>query len=65
MEKNKTQQKTEEKKVSIRVAEDFLDKNDTSVRYERGSVVVFDAERAADVLARGLAEYVEPETPQG
>ena len=60
MEKNKTQQK-----VSIRVAEDFLDKNDTSVRYERGSVVVFDAERAADVVARGLAEYVESETPQG
>lgn len=65
MEKNKTQQKTEEKKVSIRVAEDFLDKNDTSVRYEKGSVTVFDAERAADVVSRGLAEYVEPEAPQG
>ena len=51
--------------VSIKVTEDFLDKFDLSVRYEAGKVLEFDEERAQDVVERGLAEYAEPELPQG
>lgn len=59
--------KTEEKegKVTIKVTEDFLDKFDNAIRYETGAVLEFDAERAEDVVKRGLAEFVEPELPQG
>ncbi|PJI27576.1 hypothetical protein [Prevotella intermedia] len=59
--------KTEEKegKVTIKVTEDFLDKFDNAIRYETGKVLEFDAERAEDVVKRGLAEFVEPELPQG
>ncbi|MCG2651934.1 hypothetical protein JJE63_01105 [Alloprevotella tannerae] len=59
--------KTEEKegKVTIKVTEDFLDKFDNTVRYDVGNVLEFDAARAEDVVNRGLAEYVEPELPQG
>lgn len=59
--------KTEEKegKVTIKVTEDFLDKFDNAIRYETGIVLEFDAERAEDVVKRGLAEFVEPELPQG
>ena len=59
MEKKKNE-KSEEKKVSIKVVQDFLDKFDTTIRYEAGTVLEFDAERAADVVSRGLAEYSEP-----
>lgn len=59
MEKTK-KEKNEEQKVTIKVAQDFLDKFDTSVRYEAGTVLEFDAERAADVCGRGLAEYSAP-----
>nr|DAY17186.1 MAG TPA: hypothetical protein [Caudoviricetes sp.] len=59
--------KTEEKegKVTIKVTEDFLDKFDNTIRYDVGNVLEFDAARAEDVVNRGLAEYVEPELPQG
>ena len=59
--------KTEEKegKVTIKVTEDFLDKFDNAIRYEAGTVLEFDAERAEDVVKSGLAEFVEPELPQG
>lgn len=59
--------KTEEKegKVTIKVTEDFLDKFDNAIRYETGIVLEFDAERAEDVVKRGLAEFIEPELPQG
>lgn len=59
--------KTEEKEgeVTIKVTEDFLDKFDNTVRYNVGNVLEFDAARAEDVVNRGLAEYVEPELPQG
>lgn len=59
MEKTKNV-KNEEKKVAIKVVQDFLDKYDTSVRYDEGAVLEFDEERAADVVSRGLAEYSEP-----
>lgn len=59
MEKKKNE-KSEEKKVSIKVVQDFLDKFDTTIRYEAGTVLEFEIERAADVVARGLAEYSEP-----
>lgn len=59
MEKTKNA-KNEEKKVAIKVAQDFLDKFNTSIRYEAGTVLEFDAERAADVVSRGLAEYSDP-----
>lgn len=59
MEKTKNV-KNEEKKMVIKVIQDFLDKYDTSIRYEAGTVLEFDAERAADVVNRGLAEYSEP-----
>ena len=60
---NKTEEK--EGKVTIKVTEDFLDKFDNTVRYDVGNVLEFDAARAEDVVNRGLAEYVEPELPQG
>lgn len=60
---NKAEEK--EGKVAIKVTEDFLDKFDNTVRYDAGTVLKFDAERAEDVVNRGLAEYVEPELPQG
>lgn len=59
MEKTKNV-KNEEKKVAIKVVQDFLDKYDTSVRYEAGTVLEFETERAADVVNRGLAEFSEP-----
>ncbi|WP_311378415.1 hypothetical protein [Alloprevotella tannerae] len=60
---NKTEEK--EGKVTIKVTEDFLDKFDNTIRYDVGNVLEFDAARAEDVVNRGLAEYVEPELPQG
>jgi len=60
---NKTEEK--EGKVTIKVTEDFLDKFDNTIRHDVGNVLEFDAARAEDVVNRGLAEYVEPELPQG
>ena len=65
MEKKIKTEEKEVKKVSIMVTEAFLDKFDLSIRYEAGKVLEFDEERAQDVVERGLAEYVEPEPPQG
>ena len=65
MEKKIKKEENEVKKVSVKVTEDFLDKFDLSVRYEAGTVLEFDEERAQDVVGRGLAEYAEPELPQG
>lgn len=65
MEKKIKTEEKEVKMVSIKVTEDFLDKFDLSVRYEAGKVLEFDEERARDVVGRGLAEYAEPELPQG
>lgn len=52
--------KSEEKKVTIKVVEAFLDKYDNSIRYDVDTMLEFEAERAADVVSRGLAEYSEP-----
>lgn len=65
MEKKIKKEKNEVKKVSVKVTEDFLDKFDISVRYEAGTVLEFDEARAQDVVERGLAEYTDPELPQG
>lgn len=65
MEKKIKTGENEVKTVIVKVTEDFLDKFDTSVRYEVGTVLEFDEERAKDVVNRGLAEFVEPELPQG
>lgn len=65
MEKKIKTEEKEVKKVSIMVTEAFLDKFDLSIRYKAGKVLEFDEERAKDVVERGLAEYVEPEPPQG
>ena len=65
MEKKIKTGEKEVKMVSIKVTEAFLDKFDLSVRYEAGTVLEFDEERAQDVVGRGLAEYAEPELPQG
>nr|DAQ85978.1 MAG TPA: hypothetical protein [Caudoviricetes sp.]DAQ97429.1 MAG TPA: hypothetical protein [Caudoviricetes sp.] len=59
MEKTKNV-KSEEKKVTIKVVEAFLDKYDNSIRYDVDTMLEFEAERAADVVSRGLAEYSEP-----
>lgn len=59
MEKTKNV-KSEEKKVTIKVVEAFLDKYDNSIRYDVDTMLEFEAERAADVVSRGLAEYTEP-----
>ncbi len=65
MEKKIKTGENEVKTVAVKVTEDFLDKFDTSVRYEVGTVLEFDEERAKDVVNRGLAEFVEPDIPQG
>lgn len=65
MEKKIKTEENEVKTVAVKVTEDFLDKFDTSVRYEVGTVLEFDEERAKDVVNRGLAEFVEPDLPQG
>ena len=65
MEKKIKTGENEVKTVAVKVTEGFLDKFDTSVRYEVGTVLEFDEERAKDVVNRGLAEFVEPELPQG
>lgn len=57
----------------VEVLFDFYDKFHTSTRYKAGDVVEFDDERAADVIARGLAKAVKtkgkaekaPETKTG
>ena len=64
MEKKIKTGENEVKTVAVKVTEDFLDKFDTSVRYEVGTVLEFDEERAKDVVNRGLAEFVELELPQ-
>lgn len=48
-------------KREIKVIQVFRDKYDKTVRYKVGQVLEFDAERAADVVNRKLAVYVEPE----
>ena len=46
-------------KKKIKVRQVFRDKFNKAVRYEVGQVLEFDAERAADLVKRGLAEYVD------
>ena len=65
MEKKIKTGENEVKTVAVKVTEDFLDKFDTSVRYEVGTVLEFEEERAKDVVNRGLAEFIEPTLPQG
>lgn len=43
----------------VEVLFDFYDKFHTSTHYKVGDVVEFDEERAADVIARGLAKAVK------
>lgn len=47
-------------KKKIKVKQVFRDKFNKAVRYEVGQELEFDAERAADLVDRKLAEYVEP-----
>lgn len=49
-----------EKKVAVTVVTPFRDKYNTAVQYETGQTLEFDAERAKDVVSRGLAEYSKP-----
>ena len=53
---------SEEKKtlVKIVVVTPFRDKLDKTTRYEAGTELEFDADRAEDVVTRELAEYAEP-----
>lgn len=46
--------------IKIKVLKPFRDKFDKKVRYEAGTELEFDPERAEDVVSRELAEYVEP-----
>lgn len=46
--------------VKVIVKTPFLDKFDTGIRYTVGKELEFDADRAKDVVDRGLAEYAEP-----
>lgn len=45
--------------VEIVVLKAFRDKNDNKIRYDVDTKLEFDAERAADVVERGLAKYTE------
>lgn len=65
MEKTIKTGENEVKKVAIKVTETFIDKFDTSVRHEVGTMLEFEEDRANDVVTRGLAEFVEPDLPQG
>ncbi len=47
-------------KVKIKVTEKFRDKFNKTVCYEIGQELEFESERAEDVVARNLAEYVDP-----
>lgn len=47
-------------KKKIKVKQVFRDKFNKAVRYEVGQELEFEAERAADLVDRKLAEYVEP-----
>lgn len=47
-------------KVTIKVTQKFRDKFDKTVLYEVGQELEFEPERAEDVVARNLAEYVDP-----
>jgi hypothetical protein len=44
-------------KVRVVVESEFTDKFDNSVTYRPGTVLEFDAERANDVVSRGLAKF--------
>lgn len=46
--------------VKIKVLKPFRDKNDKKVLYKIGTELEFDQVRAADVVERELAEYIEP-----
>lgn len=46
--------------VKIKVLQPFLDKYNNKLRYEVGIELEFEAERAADVVERELAEYADP-----
>lgn len=43
----------------VKVISDFLDKFDTNVMYKVGEEREFDDERAADMVDRALAEYIQ------
>ena len=59
---NKNEEKimAEKKTVAVKAVMKFRDKEDLSVVHEAGEVLEFDAERAQDVVERGLAEYADP-----
>lgn len=50
----------EKKTVTVKAVKKFRDKEDLTVVHEAGEVLEFDAERAQDVVERGLAEYADP-----
>ena len=52
--------KENESKVKIVVLIPFRDEFDKGTRYDVGTELEFDAERAEDVVTRELAEYAEP-----
>jgi hypothetical protein len=51
----------EEQPVKIVVVQRFRDRHDHKTWFEIGQELFFDSERAGDCVARGLAEFVEPE----
>ncbi|MDH8702359.1 hypothetical protein M2138_001721 [Dysgonomonadaceae bacterium PH5-43] len=52
--------KDKKETVKIKVLKPFRDKLDNKIRYVEGIELEFEAERAEDVISRGLAEYSEP-----
>ncbi len=46
--------------VKITVVKSFRDKFDKKIRYDVGTELEFDAERAEDLVLRELAEYKDP-----
>jgi hypothetical protein len=50
-------------KVKIVVLMEFQDRFDRKIMYKPGTELEFDAERAANVVSRGLAEFTSPPTP--
>lgn len=52
--------KDKKETVKIKVLKPFRDKLDNKIRYSAGQELEFEAERAEDVISRGLTEAVEP-----
>lgn len=57
-----TEEKTEVAVTTakVKVIKSFRDKENRSIRFEVGTELEFETERAEDIVKKGLAQYVDP-----